>query len=364
MMLSRFNTPNPILFVPFTNSRYYVNNEFKLFDSLENKIYEINKNFNGEDFVPIVFDNGETFLIKYSVIINGTTKSLKIPFKLWEKINVIYIDNNPNNINPTNLIWAYLGDEIYDDLMPSFRYIPGFTGYVVDVYGRVLSKYVNREISSYTDRLGYTMYGVTPDVGKRTIVGRHRLIALAWLPYGVNINKLDVNHKNGKKGDDVLWNLEWATRQQNCQHAYSTGLRNDNCEILSKNIFTNEIMEFYSISECARHFNLNSTTMDSRIKQDGQKVYYPGLMFKKKNSDSEWLDTSDPMKSLLSSGLVIPLRLTNLSNNQKEDFKSLKDAASRIGISDHRLKTNVTLGNKFFFNGYYWKCEYLLNESL
>lgn len=364
MMLSRFNIPNPYIFIPYTNFRYRIDNEFKIFDSLKNIIYEINNDFSGENLVPIVFDNNETYFIKFSVIINAVTKSLKIPFKLWDNLNVIYIDNNPKNILPSNLIWSFFNNNIYDEFMPSFRYIPGFTGYIIDIYGKVLSKYVNREISSYTDNLGYIMYGVTPDVGKRTIVGRHRLLALAWLPYTDNINKLDVNHKNGKKGDDAICNLEWATRQQNCQHAYSSGLRNDNCEVLVKDIFTNEVKEFYSISECARYLNLNSTTIDFRVKHDGQKVFYPGVLIKKKDSKSDWLSYDDPVSCLLNKGLVIPLNLTNLSNNKTESFKSLKDAASRIGISDQRLKNNILLKNKFFFNGYYWKCEYVLNQSL
>ncbi len=52
----------------------------------------------------------------------------------------------------------------------------------------------------------------------------HRLVAQAFLENPEN--KLTVNHKNGNVDDNRLDNLEWATQQEQVDHAIATGLNN------------------------------------------------------------------------------------------------------------------------------------------
>jgi len=49
----------------------------------------------------------------------------------------------------------------------------------------------------------------------------HRLMAQTFLPGPV---KAHVNHIDGNKQNNKITNLEWATPQENSQHAYDTGL--------------------------------------------------------------------------------------------------------------------------------------------
>ena len=49
----------------------------------------------------------------------------------------------------------------------------------------------------------------------------HRLVAMAYLSN--DLNKAEVNHKNGIRADNRLENLEWVTRSENNQYAWTYG---------------------------------------------------------------------------------------------------------------------------------------------
>ena len=56
--------------------------------------------------------------------------------------------------------------------------------------------------------------------GKMVLV--HRLVAKAFVPG--YFEGAQVNHKDGNKGNNAWWNLEWVTARQNNHHARLTGL--------------------------------------------------------------------------------------------------------------------------------------------
>ncbi len=58
--------------------------------------------------------------------------------------------------------------------------------------------------------------------GKWRAVSVHKLVAEAF--YGPSFG-LEVNHKNGIRSDNRVVNLEYATRSENAQHSYDTGLQ-------------------------------------------------------------------------------------------------------------------------------------------
>ena len=94
---------------------------------------------------------------------------------------------------------------------------------------------------SYTDTLGRTrsfeekeiILTQYPDTGyfycnlggriyhERWLV--HRIIAESWIPKNNDI-KLEVNHKDGNKGNNSIENLEWITHSENEQHKHDNGL--------------------------------------------------------------------------------------------------------------------------------------------
>jgi len=82
----------------------------------------------------------------------------------------------------------------------------------------------NRILSSYKDNLGYIIIGLSIN-GHQSKCKVHRLVLEAFIgPAPTKPKRHICNHKNGKKDDNRLSNLEWVTYSQNRIHAIKIGL--------------------------------------------------------------------------------------------------------------------------------------------
>ncbi len=101
--------------------------------------------------------------------------------------------------------------------------VKDFPGYYITVDGRVLSSGIRKRrwLNQYDDGVGYKnikLYKNKKQHTKRI----HRLMAIAFLEN--EIGREQVNHKDGIKTNNIISNLEWATRNENMKHAYDNGL--------------------------------------------------------------------------------------------------------------------------------------------
>jgi hypothetical protein len=118
--------------------------------------------------------------------------------------------------------------------------IDGFIGiYQVSNLGRIKSLarhvYMKRNncnkllkekmLKTKTNKNDYISVVLCKD-GKQSSHLVHRLVAGAFIPNPEG--KKVVNHKNGKKSDNNVKNLEWTSPKGNSHHAWDTGL-NDSC---------------------------------------------------------------------------------------------------------------------------------------
>ncbi len=92
--------------------------------------------------------------------------------------------------------------------------------------GRLLNKrfYPSQLISQKKTKCGYMRSALRLQGLKQKQESIHRLMMFSFEipnPY----NKSDVNHKDGNKANNFLWNLEWATGSENIRHAIRTGLK-------------------------------------------------------------------------------------------------------------------------------------------
>jgi len=103
--------------------------------------------------------------------------------------------------------------------------IKGYEGYYqVSNTGKVKSFHGKNEriLSHRINRSGYCQVALSLQNNLKYFV-IHRLVALTFIPNPNN--KKEVNHKDGNKTNNNIYNLEWATRSENLLHSYDIGLR-------------------------------------------------------------------------------------------------------------------------------------------
>jgi hypothetical protein len=104
----------------------------------------------------------------------------------------------------------------------------GYERYSVSTYGRVKTLYKGEEHiltlrNKYKSRPGKAYHHVRfSNQGRLKDFFVHRLVALTFIPNPHN--KPLVNHIDGNKFNCRKDNLEWATEQENHDHAVATGL--------------------------------------------------------------------------------------------------------------------------------------------
>ena len=96
--------------------------------------------------------------------------------------------------------------------------------YWVSNYGNVWSEVLRSYMTFHIDDKGYSRLHLKLLNGEDINIGVHRLEMLVF-DYRPDHELFIVNHKDGIKNHNWLWNLEWATQKENVQHAVSMGLK-------------------------------------------------------------------------------------------------------------------------------------------
>lgn len=295
-------------------------------------------------------------------------KNLKLPFDELGKVMPFHIDGNRDNFHPSNIGYRY-SSPIESKFNRGYYHIPMLNKYVVNVKGDLLYDLTSHPLKSYTLKAdekrkivgGYRYYFPMADVGGQHTIARHRVLALVFIPYPDNVDKLDVNHINGDGGDDRLENMEWVTRSQNNIHAVKAGLKNQNIVFFAKNVFTGEERRFNSCNEAYRTFNEGdniSSNVSWRLRQPGQKLFYGGWMFKT-DPNEPWREVIDPHKELRhSSSCPTKVFSKNVFTGEVREHLSIAKVGYDLGFKSPKTVTTLLLKNETHpYNGYLFKTE-------
>lgn len=127
------------------------------------------------------------------------------------------------------------------------KFVKGFEGvYSITTLGRVWSHKRKIWLSPYDVGHGYCTVRLSVD-GSQTDRKVHRLVAEAFIPNPDS--KPQVNHKNGKKWDNRVANLEWCTARENHQHSCDMGLNSNHKLSYYKKVIICKIFHLHNISK-------------------------------------------------------------------------------------------------------------------
>ena len=96
--------------------------------------------------------------------------------------------------------------------------------YLISSMGNVYDLINNRYLSQHVSKSNGYVYVSLRHAGSVLV---HRLVAINFIPR-MNIEQVQVNHKDGIKTHNYDYNLEWNTPKENTNHAFDTGLAYNN----------------------------------------------------------------------------------------------------------------------------------------
>ena len=141
--------------------------------------------------------------------------------------------------------------------------IDGFEEYQVSNTGKIKSlKWGKEKIKKPSvDKDGYFRICLSK-AGKQKLFLVSRLIAIAFLPNPDN--KPEINHKDGKKQNNHVNNLEWATRSENVKHSFDVLHRKGGGWRGGVNIYTKDNIFITRVDDtnAAAEWVLNNTSRE------------------------------------------------------------------------------------------------------
>lgn len=171
--------------------------------------------------------------------------------------------------------------ELYESMYEEeWRVIERYPKYEVSNYGRIRNIKTGRILQQAFNPNGYlmlTLYRGDGSVGRSVRV--HRIVGEAFCenPYDCSVDELDINHDDGDKTNNHVYNLYWTTRKENIQHAFDTGLKVSGRSRRIRVVETGE--EFYSARECARRIGKETDQRSISDYMRGKQSHVKGYHF-------------------------------------------------------------------------------------
>ena len=135
------------------------------------------------------------------------------------------------------------------------------TNYIICEDGTLLNILTGKLKNWSKDSNGYMKCTIWIN-GKSKTISQHRMLAENFI-YNPEC-KLQVNHKNGIKNDNKLYNLEWVTQSENTLHSFANGLQKVTrpCKKVI-DVVNGKIYE--SVSEASKQINISRSALSNML---------------------------------------------------------------------------------------------------
>lgn len=231
---------------------------------------------------------------------------------------------------------------------PGFYVIPGHPSIVISLDNRCIHTATGDKIEVKVNKF----YGGYLYANGQAI---HRLKCLAFKGPVVGYANMMVNHKDGNKLNNEPDNLEWVTAQQNAQHAYETGLRDDNVPILVKDAKTEEVVRYYSLWAAAKALRINAGTIHKWLNRRSRRINVFRNQYVIIREGEDWPVVTKEDLVRVVRGTPIPVMSINLETDEKIIHETIRDAGRALGLNGMTLTIYLSrcgYGESFKFRGY------------
>lgn len=261
------------------------------------------------------------------------------------KVRFVYTDSKILKVKCDYRI--YFIDKIISRCPEGYFRIPGYTNYAINEMGVVINVNIGAPLKDKIDPNGYITNSIY-DPDKKAFISARKHICLARTFIPNPKFKEMVNHIDGIKSNNALTNLEWVTPKENSEHAAKLNLAAMSIPCKLRDIYTNEVFDFYNISQAAAFLKYGSSLPYTVKYINGKKV--PLLLRKRYELKIEpefnepWYYTEATGVKLDSKG---PFEIRNTKSGEIKVFDSLEAISGFLNVKVGRVYTaNLTNGKR------------------
>lgn len=309
----------------------------------------------GDRFI-LVSNDKVLVKVNYGLFILHAFNRFFLPTEHWGKVNVGFLNEDPEDYSLDNLYLIYPAEGIEHPDKPGFYYIPGYELNLINREGHVfrILKDQLRIPKVALEKDNYPVAVVC--LNKKKYTGRllHRLLALTFKNPPKGYPKLVVDHLNGKKYDFALDNLEWVTSQVNNTRAVKHGLKEDGTVVLVKDKQTGDVQEYFSLTELARSLGVHPQYIVDG-KSNTNQTYRGRYIIKDLDDTRDW----SYFEAIMLSGKKMGVKSRCVVTGEVATYPSTKRASKVTGT--HQNAIAQFFRNKSepcIINGYEWKLEH------